>query len=93
MPLVPDGKGVVALSFSANMQYVRPVRHFIQSLCKLAEYTEEETEEIQLVATEILNNSIEHGADGPNDEIEVMMRVTETEFRFEVTDPGRGGGS
>ena len=81
----------MALSFSANMQYVRPVRHFIQSLCKVAEYSEEETEEIQLVATEILNNSIEHGSDGPNDEIGVMMRVTESEFRFEVTDPGKGG--
>jgi len=91
MPLVPDGEGVVALSFSANMQYVRPVRHFIQSLCKLAEYTEDEADEIQLVATEILNNSIEHGSDGPDDEIDIMMRVTAAEFRFEVTDPGKGG--
>lgn len=91
LPLVPDGEGVVALSFSANMQYVRPVRHFIRSLCKLAEYADDETEEIQLVATEILNNSIEHGSGGPDDEIGIMLRVTPSEFRFEVTDPGRGG--
>ena len=91
MPLVSDGEGVVALSFSANMQYVRPVRHFIQSLCKLAEYDGEATDEIELVATEILNNSIEHGSAGPCDEIGIMMRVTQREFRFEVTDPGRGG--
>jgi len=90
-PLLPDGEGVVALSFSANMQYVRPVRHFIRSLCKLAEYGEDETEEIQLVATEILNNSIEHGSGGPADEIGIMLRVSRQEFRFEVTDPGRGG--
>jgi len=91
MPLLPDGEGVVALSFSANMQYVRPVRHFIQSLCKLAEYPDDETEEIQLVATEILNNSIEHGSAGPDDEIAIMLRITPSEFRCEVTDPGRGG--
>jgi anti-sigma regulatory factor (Ser/Thr protein kinase) len=90
-PLVSDGEGVVALSFSANMQYVRPVRHIIQSLCQLAEYEDTETEEIQLVATEILNNSIEHGSDGPADEISVLMRVTVAEFCFQVTDPGRGG--
>jgi anti-sigma regulatory factor (Ser/Thr protein kinase) len=57
----------------------------------LAEYSEDETEEIQLVATEILNNSIEHGSDGPDDEIGIIMRVTVAEFRFEVTDPGKGG--
>jgi len=91
MPLAPDGDGVVVLSFSANMQYVRPVRHFIRSLCKLAEYGDDETEEIQLVATEILNNSIEHGSGGPEDEIGILLLVTREEFRFEVTDPGRGG--
>ena len=90
-PLVSDGEGVVALSFSANMQYVRPVRHFIQALCQLAQYSDEEADEIQLVATEILNNSIEHGSGGPTDEIEVMMRVQPGEFRFQVQDPGRGG--
>jgi anti-sigma regulatory factor (Ser/Thr protein kinase) len=90
-PLESDGEGVVALSFSANMQYVRPVRHFIQALCQLAEYDEAEGDEIQLVATEILNNSIEHGSAGPADEIVVLMRVTTAEFCFQVTDPGRGG--
>ncbi|MEM8884892.1 MAG: ATP-binding protein [Planctomycetota bacterium] len=89
--LAPDEEGVVALSFSANMQYVRPVRHFIQALCKLSEYGEEEVQEIQLVATEILNNSIEHGSGGPEDEIAVLLRVTRLEFHFEVKDPGRGG--
>lgn len=90
-PLVSDGEGVVALSFSANMQYVRPVRHFIHALCQLAEYEDSEAEEIQLVATEILNNSIEHGSASPADEIAVLLRVTPVEFCFQVTDPGRGG--
>ncbi len=90
-PLVSDGEGVVALSFSANMQYVRPVRHFIHALCLLAEYEDSETQAIELVATEILNNSIEHGSSGPADEIAVLMRVTTAEFCFQVTDPGRGG--
>ncbi|MHC5051972.1 MAG: serine/threonine-protein kinase, partial [Planctomycetota bacterium] len=39
-----EGKGSVAISFSANLRYVRPVRHFISALCTLAEYDEDETE-------------------------------------------------
>lgn len=85
------GKGAVALSFSANMRFVRPVRHFISALCTLAEYPDDETESIALVTTEILNNSIEHGARGPDDEIHVSMRITKDMFHFEVTDPGKGG--
>ncbi len=86
-----DGTGAVLLSFSASMRYVRPVRHFITALCALADYDEDETESIALVTTEILNNSIEHGAQGPADEIEVAMRVTAESFHFECTDPGAGG--
>ena len=79
------------MSFSANLRFVRPVRHFISSLCKLAGYEEEETESIALVTTEILNNSIEHGANDPKDLIGVELLVSAETFRFEVTDPGRGG--
>lgn len=81
----------MALTFSANMRFVRPVRHFISALCTLASYDEEETESIALVTTEILNNSIEHGAQNATDEIDVSMRVTAEMFHFEVTDPGAGG--
>ena len=87
----PNASGQVTLSFSANMRFVRPIRHFIGSLCALADYDEEETESISLVTTEILNNSIEHGANGPQDEIDVTLLVTRSRFRFEVVDPGRGG--
>jgi len=90
-PIEAHTDGSVELSFSANMQYVRPVRHFIHALCKLAEYDDEESEEIQLVATEILNNCIEHGSNGPDDEIGVTLRISGAEFRFEVIDPGMGG--
>jgi len=86
-----EGKGSVAIAFSANLRYVRPVRHFISALCALAEYDEDETESIALVATELLNNAIEHGARGPDEEIELTMRVTADMFSFVVVDPGRGG--
>jgi len=88
---VNNGSGKVMLSFSANMRFVRPVRHFISALCNLAGYEEEETESIALVTTEILNNSIEHGSRDPQDLIGVELLVTGDTFRFEVTDPGRGG--
>jgi stage II sporulation protein AB (anti-sigma F factor) len=86
-----EGKGSVAIAFSANLRYVRPVRHFISALCILAEYDEDETESIALVATELLNNAIEHGARSPDEEIELTMRVTADMFTFVVVDPGRGG--
>ena len=79
------------LSFSANLRYVRPIRHFISALCALAKYDEDETESIALVTTEILNNSIEHGAGGPEDEIDLTMTVTSDLFRCVVVDPGKGG--
>ena len=86
-----EGKGTVAISFSANLRYVRPVRHFISALCALAKYDEDETESIALVTTEILNNSIEHGAGGPDDEIDVTMTVRADLFKCVVVDPGKGG--
>ena len=86
-----EARHEVTLSFSANMRFVRPVRHFIGALCALAEYGEEEAANIELVATEILNNSIEHGCDSAEDQIEVSMIVTPGLFRFEVIDAGRGG--
>jgi len=89
--LDPNGTGTVTLSFSANMRFVRPIRHFISALCSLAEYATEDSDAIALVTTEILNNSIEHGSQGPADEIAVTMTVTPELFRFEVVDPGNGG--
>ena len=86
-----NGSGKVVLSFSANMRFVRPVRHFISALCNLAGYEEDETESIALVTTEILNNSIEHGSSGPEDLVGVELLVTRDTFRFEVSDSGRGG--
>jgi anti-sigma regulatory factor (Ser/Thr protein kinase) len=93
MPIRPQiqGKGTVSLSFAANLRYVRPIRHFVSALCALAKYSEDETESIALVTTEILNNSIEHGAKGPDDEIGMTMTVTSERFRCEVVDPGKGG--
>jgi anti-sigma regulatory factor (Ser/Thr protein kinase) len=83
----------VTLSFSADMRFVRAVRHFIGALCTQAEYEEEEADSIALVATEILNNSIEHGCSSTADEVQISLVVTPSLFRFECVDAGRGGAS
>ena len=88
---VTSEEGGVALTFSASLQFVRPVRHFLESLCLIAKYSEEESQAVALVTTEILNNSIEHGATGPGDEIRLLLLVRPDYFRCEVRDPGRGG--
>lgn len=84
-------EGGVEVSFSATLEYVRPIRHFLEALCAAASYSEEESQAIALVTTEILNNSIEHGARGPSDEIHLSVVVRDDLFRAEVRDPGRGG--
>lgn len=83
--------GTIHLTFTSNLHYVRPIRHFVTALCNLAEYSEEETESIGLVATELLNNSIEHGCKNGSQEIRLRLLVEPKSFRAEVIDPGEGG--
>jgi anti-sigma regulatory factor (Ser/Thr protein kinase) len=83
--------GTVEVSFSADLSLVRAVRHLVQALCAMARYGEEETQTFALVATEILNNSIEHGSHGPSERIRMAIVTREDVFRLHVVDPGRGG--
>lgn len=90
-PPEPMQDGTVTVTFSADMSFVRPVRHLVRALCALARYGEDEIQTYELVATEMLNNSIEHGSNGPGESIEVTITVRADCFRMEVLDPGRGG--
>lgn len=83
--------GTICVTLSANLAYVRPVRHLVNALCTMAHYSEDETETLALVTTEILNNSIEHGSHGSLDRIDVTIMILPDRFRFEVLDPGKGG--
>jgi anti-sigma regulatory factor (Ser/Thr protein kinase) len=90
-PVTGQENSEISIAFTANFEFVRPLRHFLTSLCEVAKYDEEETEGLALVVTEILNNAIEHGCSGPSDEIQLSLTVEPKEFRFEVFDAGCGG--
>jgi len=81
----------ISISLTANLQLVRPLRHFLTALCTLAKYSEEERDTLALVVTEVLNNSIEHGCSEPADEVKLSFVVQPECFQLEVSDAGRGG--
>ena len=85
-----DNSGI-SIAFTADFEFVRPLRHFLTSLCEVAEYDDEETESLALVVTEILNNAIEHGCSRSSDEIRLSLSVKPDAFRIEVSDAGCGG--
>jgi anti-sigma regulatory factor (Ser/Thr protein kinase) len=43
-----------------DLALVKPLRDLISSLCRLDGFDEEKTQEVALVATELINNAIEH---------------------------------
>ncbi|MFQ5844611.1 MAG: ATP-binding protein, partial [Planctomycetota bacterium] len=81
----------VRIRLTASYEYVRPIRNFLRALCEQAEYDEDETETLALVATELINNSIEHGSRSPRDRIELTALVREEVYRLQVRDAGGGG--
>ena len=90
-PVTGQGNSGISIAFAANFELVRPLRHFLTSLCEIANYTEEEIEGLALVVTEILNNAIEHGCSNPKDEVHLSLTVKPGAFCFEVFDAGCGG--
>ncbi len=90
-PVTGQCSSEISIAFAANFELVRPLRHFLTSLCEIAKYSEEETEGLALVVTEILNNAVEHGCSKSADEIRFSLTVKPESFRFEVFDKGCGG--
>ena len=86
-----DGMSQMRIVFSAHMELVRPLRHFIGSLCSVMEYDEEEADSIALVATEAINSAIEDRSQG--DRVALRVTVGRGVFRLEIEDRGGDGES
>ncbi len=69
-----------------DFAHVKPVRDLVASLCRLEGFDDETIEEIKLVATELINNSIEHS--GSNEATEIRGRVFAASFELSVVDRG-----
>ena len=59
--------------------------------CRAAGVALHELDVWQLVFTEMVQNSLEHGCISPEDTVEVSFSITPTMVELCVTDPGRGG--
>lgn len=89
---------VPPISFEAripvDMARIRPVRTWVEALLSAEGWSEEDTADLGLVATEILQNAIEHGsANDPCEAVELACTVSEPGVAIlEIRDPGTGKG-
>jgi serine/threonine-protein kinase RsbW len=76
-----------------SLEYVRPVRKMLEGLLASEGWGEEDVADVGLVATEILQNAVEHGSrnDG-RESVEVRCSIPAAEILIEVADPGTGKG-
>ena len=74
-----------------NLEFVRPGRKMIEALLYAQEWEEDDVEEAALVATELIQNAIEHGSrnDG-TEQARIRVSVSESSVEFVVVDPGTG---
>jgi len=76
-----------------SLEYVRPVRKMLEGLLASEGWGEEDVADVGLVATEVLQNAVEHGSRNDGLEaVEVRCTIRDEEIEIEVTDPGTGKG-
>lgn len=76
-----------------SLEYVRPVRKMVEGLLAGEGWGEEVVADVGLVATEVLQNAVEHGSKNDGREsVEVRCTVGPHEVLLEVNDPGTGKG-
>lgn len=91
---MPDGlPDALSLSLPSDLAFVRPFRKMLEGLLAGQAWPEESVEDAALVATEVVQNAIEHGsrADG-REHVDVRIWATATGLQLDVTDPGTGKG-
>jgi serine/threonine-protein kinase RsbW len=76
-----------------TLEMVRPVRRLLESLLASDGWGEDDVADVGLVATEVLQNAVEHGSrnDG-RESVEVRCELLGGVVEIEVTDPGTGKG-
>lgn len=76
-----------------SLEMVRPVRKILEALLSSKGWGEEDVADVGLVATEVIQNAVEHGS--KNDGCEVVgvrCSLDGEEILIEVSDPGTGKG-
>lgn len=81
----------VFLRVPSDLIYVRPVRKMVEALLLGQGWSEEQIEDAALLATEAVQNAIEHGSRRDGREfVELCVRVEEAAVDLECVDPGTG---
>ncbi len=85
---------VFQVRIPSDLEMVRPVRKILEGLLAAQGWGEEDVADVGLVATEVIQNAVEHGSRGDGEE-EVVVRcaLEGAEVVIEVRDPGTGKGT
>lgn len=83
--------GAISIRLASHLAMVRPFRKMLESLLLAQGWDEDAVEDAALVATEVVQNAVEHGsrADG-TEAIDVRLHLEADTCTLDVTDPGSG---
>jgi anti-sigma regulatory factor (Ser/Thr protein kinase) len=85
---LPDS---LLLRLPTDLAFVRPFRKMLEGLLAAQGWTEEGVEDAALVATEVVQNAIEHGSRNDGTEtVDARVTVDPDGLLLEVKDPGTG---
>jgi len=89
---MPDGlPAPVRLVLVTDLVFVRAARKMLEGLLNAQGWEEETVEEVALVATELVQNAIEHGSKNDGTETsELVMWLEDDAVILEMIDPGTG---
>ncbi len=89
---MPEGLPLpLRLLLPTHLVFVRSGRKMIEGLLLAQGWDEDATEEVALVATELIQNAIEHGSRGDGSETAELVLLLESDaVVLEVSDPGTG---
>jgi serine/threonine-protein kinase RsbW len=91
---VPEGlPAALTVQVPTDLEFVRPLRKMLEALLGAQGWDEEAVADTGLVATEVIQNAVEHGSRNDGSErIEVIVSLDARLATIEVTDPGTGKG-
>jgi serine/threonine-protein kinase RsbW len=91
---VPEGLfPTFSVSIPTSLEYVRPVRKMLEGLLGGEGWSEDDVADAGLVATEVIQNAVEHGSRGDGAEaVEVQCVLGPGVLEIAVHDPGSGKG-
>ena len=94
MPPPSDARPVsLVVEIPSSLDFVGPVRRVLEGLLASHGWGEEDVADVGLVATEVLQNAVEHGSRNDGAEaVRVACTVKGTEILIDVDDPGSGKG-